>query len=70
LRDLLIGGISLAEIPAGVQIMKKNEFSELGSNMLIVGSVTLALEITCNGLYRRNPSTDYADFSVICVICG
>ncbi len=35
--------------------MKKNEFSELGSNMLIVGSVTLALETTCTGLYRRKP---------------
>jgi len=47
----MIGGISLAENIIGTHpnhllqrglLMKKNEFSELGSNMLIVGSVTLA----------------------------
>jgi hypothetical protein len=47
----MIGGISLAEniigthpnhLPQRGLLMKKNEFSELGSNMLIVGSVTLA----------------------------
>ena len=38
-----MGGIFLAEIPAGTRLaMKKNEFSELGSNLLIVGSVSLA----------------------------
>ena len=49
--DLLIGGISLALLllahasqisPSEDWLMKKNEFSEMGSNMLIVGSVTLA----------------------------
>jgi len=42
LVDLLVGCISLAEISCGSSDMKRNEFSELGSNLLIVGSVTLA----------------------------
>jgi hypothetical protein len=47
---LLTGGISLAEnviapsqLPERGLIMKKTDFSEFGSNLLIFGSVTLAV---------------------------
>jgi hypothetical protein len=39
---IAVGGMSIADPLAGEIRMKKNEFSEIASNLLIVGSVSLA----------------------------